>query len=111
MASSARVVLCTHPRRGARAFARGLVQRRLAACVNLVPIESVYRWRGALEEAREVLLVAKTTVACVPELERVLRHEHPYDVPECVVLEPARIEPRYLAWLRAESRPRARSKR
>jgi uncharacterized protein involved in tolerance to divalent cations len=44
MAAAARVVLVTHPVRGARAFARGIVAARLAACVNLVPLASVYRW-------------------------------------------------------------------
>ena len=106
---SARIVLITHPARGARAFARTLVERRMAACVNLLPIASVYRWRGALEEAREVLLIAKTSAARLSALERHVVAEHPYEVPECVALDPARVEPRYLAWLRAETQPRSAS--
>jgi len=97
------VVLITHPPRGARAFARRLVDRRLAACVNLVPLTSVYRWEGAVEEGRETLLVVKTAERRLPELERHVRAEHPYDTPELVALEPAHVEPRYLAWLVGES--------
>ncbi len=115
MAAPARVVLVTHPVRGARAFARELVERRLAACVQLAPLASVYRWRGRVEAARELLLSIKTTAACVAALERHVRAAHPYDTPELVVLAPQHVEARYLAWLRAEtagaSKGKARRKR
>lgn len=103
--SRARVVLVTHPVRGARAFARRLVERRLAACVNLVPLASVYRWRGKVERAREVLLVVKTASRRVRELERCVLHEHPYECPEFVVLEPAHVASGYLLWLVEETQP------
>jgi periplasmic divalent cation tolerance protein len=103
-ASGARVVLITHPQAGAEAFARGLVERGLAACVNLVPVTSVYRWQGKVETDPEVLLIAKTCRERVPELERVLADEHPYEVPECVALEPAAVQKTYLAWLMEETR-------
>lgn len=103
----ARVLLVTAPDlECARALARGLVERRLAACVNLVPgLESIYRWQGAIESAKEVLLVVKTGAARVGEIERFLAAEHPYDVPECIALEPASVERSYLAWLLAEAAP------
>jgi periplasmic divalent cation tolerance protein len=107
-APSARVVLVTHPPRGARAFARRLVERRLAACVNLVPLASVYRWHGQVEGAREVLLVTKTTAARVPALERWVRAEHPYECPEFVVLAAQHVAPAYARWLAAETRPPGR---
>ena len=96
-----RLVLSTAPdRASAERIARSLVESRLAACVNLVPgIRSVYRWEGEVEEADEVLLVAKTTAARLEELERALVGLHPYDVPECVALDPSRVEASYLAWL------------
>jgi|SRR5688572_30975085 len=97
--SLARLVLVTHPPRGARAFARLLVTRRLAACVNLVPLSSVYRWRGKIESAREVLLVLKTTAGRLRELERCVRGEHPYECPEFVVLAPPHVASDYLRWL------------
>ena len=104
-AELARVVLVTAPDLAcARALARGLVERRLAACVNLVPgLESVYRWEGKIESASEVLLLVKTTAGHLRELESFLAAEHPYDVPECIALEPAEVESSYLAWLLAEA--------
>lgn len=101
----ARIVLVTHPPRGARAFARGLVAQGLAACVNLVPLSSVYRWRGRVEGARETLLVIKTSAARVVALERHVRAEHPYDTPEFVVLASAHVEARYSRWLTESTRP------
>jgi periplasmic divalent cation tolerance protein len=101
----ARIVLITHPEEGAEAFARGLVEARLAACVNLLHAQSVYRWRGALHSDPEALLVVKTMAARLAELERHLAQHHPYDVPECVALEPAQVEERYQAWLSAEVSP------
>lgn len=100
---AARVVLVTHPVRGARAFARGLVERKLAACVNLVPVASIYRWQGKVESARELLLVVKTTARALARLERHVRATHPYACFEFVALAPARVERRYLAWLAAET--------
>ena len=101
--AAAHVVLITHPEEGARDFARALVERRLAACVNLLPATSVYRWRDAIEEDPEVLLVVKTTAARLGDLERALAEDHPYDVPELVALTPAHVERAYLAWLAGET--------
>ena len=100
---SLRVVLITHPARGAAAFARDLVEKRLAACVNRLPIRSTYRWKGVLEEAGEVLLLVKTSAARIRALERAVRAGHPYELPEFVVLAPERVEARYGAWVAAES--------
>jgi periplasmic divalent cation tolerance protein len=104
---AARVVLVTAPDLAvARDLARKLVEGRLAACVNLVPgLTSVYRWRDAVEEEAEVLLLIKTTADRLHEIERCLLVHHPYAVPECVALEPARVEERYLAWLTAAAHP------
>jgi len=97
----ARVVLMTAPGlEEAGDLARQLVEERLAACVSLVPgVRSIYRWEGAVEEASEVLMVAKTSASRLPDLERRALELHPYDVPEFVVLDPARVAPAYLAWL------------
>jgi periplasmic divalent cation tolerance protein len=101
---AARVVLVTHPVRGARAYARALVELGHAACVNLTGVESVYRWKGRVEAARERLLVVKTSARALARLERHVRATHPYECFEFVVLTPARVERRYLAWLEAETR-------
>ena len=106
-AEAARLVLTTAPdRQVAERIARELVGRKLAACVSLLPsIRSVYRWKGAVEEADEVLLVVKTTAARLPELERALAEIHPYELPECVAIAPEHVEAKYLAWLADETRP------
>lgn len=84
----------------ARRLARGLVEEKLAACVNLVPgLESHYRWQGKVESAAEVLLVIKTAVRLVPRLERRVLAEHPYDTPEILTLPLTSGTARYLAWL------------
>ena len=103
---SARIVLSTAPdREVAERIARALVDRGLAACVNLVPgIRSLYRWKGEVEAADEILLVAKTTEERLEELERALRELHPYEVPECIALEADRVEATYLAWLQESTR-------
>ena len=94
------VVLVTAPdAEVADRLAAALVERRIAACVNLVPgVTSVYRWEGAVQCDPEVLLLVKTTAARLRELEDLLQREHPYDTPECVAVEPTAVEARYLAW-------------
>lgn len=94
----------THPPDGAEAFAAGLVEARLAACVNLLPVTSVYRWEGAVERAGETLLVLKTATERLPAVQAYVADRHPYDTPELVALAPEAVEERYLAWLLAESR-------
>ena len=100
----ARVVLITAPDEDAGAtLARALVERRLAACVNLVPrVRSIYRWEGEVQDDGESLLVVKTRATRLAALESALAELHPYDVPECVALAPARVEAKYLAWLVGE---------
>jgi periplasmic divalent cation tolerance protein len=103
----ARVVLVTAPDlASARSLARGLVEQRLAACVNLLPgVESIYRWKGTVESSSEVLLLVKTAAGRLPALEAFLESEHPDEVPECIALQPARVERAYLDWLLAEAAP------
>jgi periplasmic divalent cation tolerance protein len=99
------VALIAHPRPGAGAFARTLVERRVAACVQQIEVRSVYRWEGEVEDEREILLLVKTTDRCLVELEELLETAHPYAVPELVVLEPAHVKASYLDWLLAETGP------
>ena len=84
---------------------RALVDARLAACVNqLGPVQSTYRWDGAVEEATEVPLLIKTTCARYPALEARLRELHPYSVPEIVALPIKQGFEDYLAWVGVETR-------
>ncbi|HVX66355.1 MAG TPA: divalent-cation tolerance protein CutA [Bryobacteraceae bacterium] len=81
-------------------IARGLVESRAAACVNIVPgLESVYRWKGNVEEAREWLLVIKTTRDRFELVRNRLRELHSYELPELVALPVVDgLEP-YLDWI------------
>jgi len=89
----------------ARRIAEALVEERLAACVNLLPgVRSIYRWQGAVEEASEVLLIAKTHAERVAALAARVRALHPYELPEVVALPVSDGSEAYLRWVVAESR-------
>jgi periplasmic divalent cation tolerance protein len=84
----------------ARKIAEALVERRLAACVNIVgPIHSVYRWKGAVESAPEHLLVIKTTTAAFPRVRDAIRELHSYELPECIMLPVEAGGEEYLKWI------------
>jgi len=89
----------------AAALAEALVEARLAACVQCLPIRSVYRWEGRVEKTAELLLLAKTRTALVGELTAFLRARHPYRLPEIVAWPIAGGLPDYLAWIRDETQP------
>lgn len=97
-----RIVLVTCPTLAlARRIARAVVQKRLAACVNVIrsPVESFYRWKSRLETAREHLLLIKTTTARLRQLEREVKRLHTYDVPEFIALPITAGSSDYLSWL------------
>ena len=84
----------------ATSFARTLVEEKLAACVSVLPpMISVYRWKGAIEDAREQQLLIKTTAAHIPALEDRFRTIHPYELPEFVVMRPAEVSRMYREWV------------
>lgn len=88
----------------AERIASALVERGIAACVNLVPgLTSIYRWQGAVERSDEVLLLIKTTSAQMPALEAAIGALHPYELPELIAVEAAAGAPRYLDWVRAST--------
>ena len=89
----------------ARSLAATLVERRLAACVNLLPgVQSVYRWQGVVEQSAEVTLLIKTTAGRYGELEQAIRQLHPYELPELIALPIAAGLPGYLEWIALETR-------
>jgi periplasmic divalent cation tolerance protein len=104
---SALLCFCTCPDPAtAERIARMLVGERLAACVNVVPgLRSVYRWKGAIEHAEEVLLLIKTRPERMPGLQERLLQLHPYELPELVAVETDSGLPAYLRWLADETRP------
>lgn len=102
VAQQARIVLVTCGNLPeARRIARSVVSKQLAACVNIAraSIESVYRWKGKVEKAREVLLLMKTTKNRLAPLEREVKRLHSYDVPEFLVLPVAAGSQDYFSWL------------
>lgn len=100
-----RVALVTAPDlKSARRIARSALQKRLAACANLIPgLESHYWWQGKLETSSEVLILFKTRRTLVKKLERDVLENHPYDTPEFVALELSGGTEKYLAWLKKET--------
>lgn len=89
----------------ALSLARTLVERRLAACVNvLAECTSVYRWQGAIETATEVPVLIKTTALCYEALQQAIRELHPYELPEVVAVPVQGGLPEYLEWVAAETR-------
>jgi periplasmic divalent cation tolerance protein len=99
--TDARVVLTTAgSHEEAQKIARELVDRRLAACVNVIPqIESVYRWEGKVETATEWLLIIKTQAGAFEKLRDTIKELHSYDVPECIMLGIADGSAEYLNWI------------
>jgi periplasmic divalent cation tolerance protein len=93
----------------ARRIATAVVRKRLAACVNIVrsSVESIYRWKGKVESAREVLMVIKTHTKRLAELEREVKRLHSYDVSEFVVVPIAAGSREYLAWVNESVKPDA----
>ena len=77
-----------------------LVNKKLAACVQILPeIESVYRWNGEVQRDTEILMLAKTTAAQFDDLERVVREIHSYDTPEIIAVPMAHVSEPYRVWL------------
>lgn len=84
----------------AERLARVLVDARLAACVNIVPrVRSLYRWKGAVEDAAECLLIIKSSRPLFHSLRAAFEKAHPYEVPELVALPIVDGAPNYLNWL------------
>lgn len=99
--STIRLVFTTLPdAEFAGKLARNLVEKRLAACVNILSAcHSVYRWQGDVQEDGEIPLMIKTTAELYPALETYLRQHHPYAVPEIIALDIAQGLPEYLNWV------------
>jgi len=94
------LVLVTFPKKGEYLeFVREVVENRLAAGVNMVSVNSLYRWRGKVEEAEEVLLVIKTSAEAVKPLKEFILRNHPYEVPQIIILSPEDVHQPYLTWV------------
>lgn len=97
------VILCTCPNEDTAArLARGLIETRLAACVNILPgVRSIYRWQDEVSDDAEALLLIKTVPSRFGQLESWVREHHPYEVPEVLALQAEKGSEDYLAWIEA----------
>ena len=94
------VISTTGSQEEARRIARELVERSLAACVNILgPIESIYRWQGKVEVASEFLLLIKTTAEMFPSVRDAIKDLHSYELPECVTIAVESGSEKYLSWI------------
>ena len=77
-----------------------LVERRVAACINLVDhITSIYRWQDGIEQESETLLIIKTEKSHYPQVEQLIQQHHPYEVPEVISLDIQQGAKNYLSWV------------
>ncbi len=98
------VVLATAPsKKVAVDIAQALIDRRLAACVNVSPTTSVYRWEGKVHTDEEHLMVIKTRRTYVDDIKELFAEVHPYDLPELIALEVEDGSAEYLNWVRDET--------
>jgi len=94
------VTTTTETKEQAEAIARHLVETNLAACVQITgPIESIYRWKGKMENAREWLCLIKTREDLFPEVEAAIKKMHSYETPEIIAVPIVQGSKEYLAWL------------
>lgn len=101
METGNQIVLCTCPSEEvALELAGALVEKALAACVNIIPgIQSVYHWENRVETDREWLLVIKAPARTYPDLEAAITSLHPYELPEIIAVPIIAGLPAYLAWM------------
>ena len=87
----------------ARKLAQAILEKHLAACVNLVPgVESHYWWQGKLETGAEVVMMIKSSAEQFEALAALVQEQHSYDCPEIVAISPDQISPKYRAWWEGE---------
>lgn len=90
----------------AKKIAHGLVEQKLAACVNIIPqITSIYSWQGKINEDSEQLLMIKTRASRVDDISKFVREHHPYSLPEVISVNIENGNPPYLDWI-SESVPK-----
>ena len=87
----------------AERIARGLLEKKLAACVNILPaVRSLYRWKGAIEDDQEIFLVIKSSRALFGELQAEIGRLHSYEVPEIIAIPIVDGSEGYLGWMAKE---------
>jgi periplasmic divalent cation tolerance protein len=99
-----KVVTTISDRQGAEKIAKELIDKRLAACVQIAgPIKSIYRWKGKIETAKEWVCVIKTRKNLYEKVEAAIKKIHPYEVPEIIAVSIALANKDYLKWIKLNS--------
>ncbi len=94
------IIVSTYPnQKTIKKIANELVKKRLAACVNISKISSIYSWKGKIEDTSEFLAIFKTTQKNKKLLKNAIKNSHPYDVPEIAEIDISSINQPYLKWL------------
>jgi len=94
------IIISTYPnKKSITKIANELVQNKIAACVNITKISSIYSWQGKIENASEYIALFKTTQKNKKSLKEKIKASHPYDVPEIAEIEITSINKSYLKWL------------
>jgi len=83
----------------AKKIAKAIIEKKLAACVNIVPVHSIFRWKGSIEESDEQLLVVKTSSTLFEKVSEYIKNLHSYELPEVISLEIRQGSRPYLKWL------------
>lgn len=101
------VLTTTEKKKDAERIAESLVEKKLAACVQVLgPINSVYKWKGKIEKAEEWLCLIKSRKSIYSEIEKAIRLIHPYEVPEIIALPVVAGSADFLSWLGEETKSR-----
>lgn len=99
------VLVTAKDKKQASLIARGVLSKKLAACVNMISgVESMFWWQGKIDKAKEVLLIMKTTKSCLKPLETVVKSLHSYQTPEFLVIDNVQGSKDYLAWIRQSTK-------
>jgi periplasmic divalent cation tolerance protein len=98
------VICSTVPPALSAALAKSLLEKNLAACVNILPVRSLYRWKGESCDDEEYLLIIKTRRGLADAVIRALKSEHPYEIPEIIVLPVMSGYQPYLDWVYQETK-------
>lgn len=104
MNSYIQVITTISDKRGAEKIANVLIDKKLAACVQIAgPIKSIYRWKGKIETAKEWICIVKTRKSLYKKVEKQIKELHPYEVPEIIAVSIVRGSKDYLKWLSIEA--------
>ena len=90
----------------AEAAGRTLIERRLAACVNILPgMVSLYRWQGAIERGEEAVMIVKTRASLAEAVRAAVKEMHSYETPAILVIPLESVDQSYLGWMMQETEP------